>query len=126
MPPAWTLALTGDIAREKSLAVRGVTVVVALAELLLRFGSNWFEVTFTELVIEGIAAALGVITTVAVALAPLARVPTAQTIFPDAGGGQLPWLALAETKTKAIAGGSVSVAVTPFAGEGPLFVTLIV
>ena len=100
--------------------------MVALAELLARLGSNWFEFTLTELVIEGSAPAVGVITTVAVALAPLAKVPTAQTILPDAGGAQLPWLVLAETNTKAIAGGSASVAVTPFAGEGPLFVTLIV
>src|SRR5712692_5811918 len=60
--------------------------------------------------------ALGVATTVAVALEPLAIVPRLQVI--GAVPAQAPWLGVAETNVRPPA--SVSVSVTAVADDGPL------
>ncbi len=99
----------------------GFTVVVAVAELLARLGSNSLAATLAVFVTDGAAAACARTTTVAVAVAPLARVPTLQVIVPPAIE-QVPWEPLAETRVK-VAGG-VSLTVTPVAAFGPLLVTV--
>jgi hypothetical protein len=98
----------------------GVTAVVAVAVLFAGVGSGSLAVTVAVLVmVVPPAAAVGVTWIVTVALAPLARVPNAQVtvVLLTGGGVQAPWLGVAETKVTFA--GSVSVTVTPVAGEGP-------
>ena len=82
------------------------------------FGSGWLPETDAVFVI--VPAAVGRMTIVTVAEAPLARSPSAHVtvVVPE----QLPWLAVDDLALSPE--GSVSVTVTPVAGFGPLLVTV--
>jgi hypothetical protein len=98
-----------------------VTATDAEALLFVVTGSASAAVTVAEIVaFEAVAGAVRVITIVADA--PFASEPALQvtTDVPL----HVAWLGIAETKTKP--GGSVVVAVTPVALDGPLFVTVTV
>ncbi len=97
-----------------------LTVVVATAVLLDGAGSGWLPSTVATFVI--VPGDCGCTTTVIVALAPPASVPSEQTIvgWPE----QLPWLAL--TETRVTPAGSWSVTVTPVAVAALPFVARIV
>jgi hypothetical protein len=101
--------------------VAGFTVVEALAELFAVLGSLSFAAMLALLVID--PSACGLTRIVAVADAPLARLPKLQVTVPLAWE-QLPWLGVAESYV-AVAG-RLSVRVTPLAVEEPLFVAVTV
>jgi hypothetical protein len=113
--PKFTVCGAAVSARERSAA--GFTVALALAELFAVLGSASVAVTFAEFV--NVPAAFGLTTTITVALAPLAKLPSAQVVN---GFVQVPWLGVVPINV-AFAG-SVSVRTTLVAGEGPLFVVV--
>ena len=95
----------------------GRTVVALMAELFPRVGSVGVPVTLAVLLkapAEG-----GITTIVTVALAPLPRLPSAQTTVDVPL--HAPWLAVADTKLTPPSG---SVTVTLVALFGPLFLTV--
>ncbi len=98
------------------------TFVVAVELLFARLGSDSVADTLAALPI--IPAVVVVTVSVTVALAPLAKFPRLHVNTPPDGAAQLPWLVVVEPTFTAV--GSVSVSVTPVAGSGPLFVTVIV
>jgi hypothetical protein len=98
--------------------VAGLTVVVAVAELLAVFGSE--VVDETDAVFESGPAAVGVTTIVTVAEAPDASVPTLHVMV------VVPLQPVPVTDTNVAPAGSVSVIVTAFAESGPPFVATIV
>ena len=83
-------------------STEGLTVVVAVAELLPGVGSDSVPLTDAVLLRDGTAPAVGVTTIVAVALAPLFRLPRLQLTVEVPL--QLPWLEVAETKLTLAAG----------------------
>src|SRR5438874_292918 len=103
------------VSRERSAVVR--TVVPSVTVLFAELGSASVPVTLAVLVRT--PAAVGLTLIVTVALAPLARLPTAQVnvVVPL----HEPWLA--EADTKLTPAGSESVSVTPVAADGPLLRT---
>ena len=113
---------SGESVLVSDRSTEGLTVVVAVAELLPVLGSVSLPLTEAVLLRDGTAAAVGVTTIVADALAPLFRLPRLQPIV--VVPLQLPWLEA--TETNVTLAGSVSVTVTPVAVNGPLLVTLIV
>src|SRR5258708_4542903 len=73
-----------------------VTGVITTAELLKTFGSASGALTLALFVIEGTAAACGVMTMVTVAVAPFASEPRSHLSIPE-DTPQAPWLGVAET-----------------------------
>jgi hypothetical protein len=101
-----------------------VTVVVAVAVLLLVFGSGG-DVALTVAVFVTVPLVGDLTTIVIVAELPLAMLPSAQvTIALDGLAVQEPVVVDAEANPAFL--GSWSFMVTPLAAEGPLFVTTIV
>ena len=101
-----------------------MTVVVAVALLLLVFGSGG-DVALTEAVFVIVPLVGDLTTIVIVAELPLATVPSAQlTIDLDGLAVHDPAVVVAEANPAFF--GSWSFIVTPLAAEGPLFVTTIV
>lgn len=98
-----------------------VTVVDDVAELLPVFVSVWLPVTVAVLAIGPTVAESTETTTVIVAVPPLARLPNAPVIVPDALVA-VPWLAVADTNVTP--DGNTSVTVTPVASLGPALVTV--
>ncbi len=129
--PAWTgLGVAVFSAWMSTIAV---TVLVTLAELLVRFGSpTSFDVIVAVLSRPPVVARLGRTTTVTVAVPPLASVPRLQLRLTDAPlvtpeGVQLPCDGVADRKPPtAIRLASESVTTTLVAGSGPLLITEIV
>src|SRR5436190_11781105 len=104
-----------------------MTVVVAVALLLSGFGSVSFPTTVAVSV--SVPGVVVVTTIVMLALAPFARFPRLQVTVPPLGKGfvvadrvQLPWVEATELKWTL--SGKGSVAVTPVASCGPVFVTV--
>jgi len=96
------------------------TNATAVAELLLPLRSGWVAVTVAVFAYE--PEAVGVATTVTVALELLTMVPRLQMIGDVPA--HVPWLGVDDTNVRPAA--KVSVSVTPVAVEGPLFVTVMV
>jgi hypothetical protein len=104
---------------------QGTTLVVALAELLALFGSLVVDDTEAVFVIVDFFDG-GLITIVAVTVAPLAIAPIEQVTIRFFGWVklQLPWVA--DAVPNAVLPGSWSVTVTPAAASGPALWTVIV
>jgi hypothetical protein len=97
---------------------RGLTIVNAVAMLLVVLGSLSLPATLAVLLM--LPALLGITTIVIVALAPLFRAPRLQIII--LLRLQFPWLGVAETKLTRGLVGNMSITVTSVASEGPLLV----
>ncbi len=102
-----TSAGSGESVFVTARSATGLTVVVALAELLARLVSIAVEATLAVFVIEPWFCGVTLIETVA--LAPLSIVPREHVTVPDACE-QLPWDGVAESNVTPA--GSVSVSVT--------------
>ena len=99
----------------------GVTVVLAVLELLFGFESVSTEVTVAVLATVVIVVSATETTIVAVAVLPDARLPTVKvTVLPV-----VPTVALFEVaETMLKVAGMLSVMITPLASDGPLLVTV--
>ena len=96
-------------------------MVDEVAELLPVLVSVWLPVTVAVLAIGPTVAESTETTTVIVAVPPLAILPSAPVIVPEALVA-VPWLAVADTNVTP--DGKTSVTVTPVASLGPAFVTV--
>ena len=100
----------------KARSADATTGVLTVAVLFVGTGSVSFAATLAVFV--SVPAAVGLTTIVTVALAVFASVPRLQLTV----AVQVPWLGVAETNVTPV--GTVSVKVTPVAGDGPLLVTV--
>src|SRR5438046_756502 len=111
---------SGLVALRRRLDYDGMTVVVAVAVLLLVFGSGG-DVALTEAVFVIVPLVGDLTTMVIVAELPLAMLPSAQ-VTSDLDGLAVQEPAVVDAEANPAFLGSWSFMVTPLAAEGPLVV----